>query len=73
MMQFLRYGLSVFRSRPYILASSKSKLELVTIPESPDDLPIYAPLVDVRPSITTKVDGATARGDGTGLTDRAQA
>jgi tyrosinase len=45
----------------------------VTIPENPDDLPIYAPTVDVYPRITTKVDGVTPRGDGTGLTDEMQA
>jgi hypothetical protein len=45
----------------------------VTIPENPDELPIYAPNVDIYPAITTKADGATPRGEGTGLTDPAQA
>jgi tyrosinase len=45
----------------------------VTIPEDPDDLPIYAPNVDIYPRITMKLDGVTPRGDGTGLTDETQA
>ncbi|KAF7507389.1 hypothetical protein GJ744_010448 [Endocarpon pusillum] len=45
----------------------------VTIPENLDELPIYAPNVNIYPEITTKTDGATPRGEGTGLTDPAQA
>ena len=40
----------------------------VTVPDDPDEMPIYDEEVTVYPEITTKQNGA-GRGEGTGLTN----
>ena len=45
----------------------------VELPTHDGELPRYAPDVTIYPEITTKADGSTGRGEGTGLTDVGQA
>ncbi len=42
----------------------------VRIPGDPSALPVYAPNLVPYPEVTTKVDGSSGRGEGTGLTHR---
>ncbi|OTB03798.1 hypothetical protein M426DRAFT_12300 [Hypoxylon sp. CI-4A] len=44
----------------------------VQIPEDPLALPIYAPNLVPYPEVTTKADGSSGRGEGTGFTDGTQ-
>lgn len=44
----------------------------VRIPDDPAALPVYAPNLVPYPEVTTKADGSSGRGEGTGFTGRTE-